>query len=347
MASAQVKMKALVLSRLLMRDIANWTAFDSEWQAAGRVANRRAARSVSSQIGRSYGELTKEIENFIRANFLRCEYDDLARLCDEVRTRRGLSLPLAEFEKEFFPLAQSVKQRVPFYAHVHISPFGLQFEFPEHHFLNDIESCVPDLLEALSALTLFARAEFEASRDRGAASELVGKEKFLSRAIISAAFNLIEAFLSGLFFTAVHTKAVGSLVCDEEFLEFARKKESAALRDRLDRVVRFSSLGSESGESEPFKTLVETGKRYRDAIHHTTPFGRKDVEPGGRLTALYEIDGDIALRCVVLVCRTILEISRRTTIGADTTDLAIRCQALLEKASTGHLNREAHGSVQQ
>jgi hypothetical protein len=47
MSSAQVKMKALVLSRLLMRDISNWTAFDCEWQAAGRVANRRAARSVS------------------------------------------------------------------------------------------------------------------------------------------------------------------------------------------------------------------------------------------------------------------------------------------------------------
>jgi hypothetical protein len=297
---------------------------------------------VSSRIGRGYGELSKEIKYFIHANFVRCEYDDLARLCDEVRARRGLFLPLAEFEKQFFPLAQSVKQRVPFYAHVHISPFGLQFEFPEHHFLKDIESCVPELLGALSALAPFTQAEFDAKRDRKPVAERVGKEKFLSRAIISAAFNLIEAFLSGLFFAAIHAKSVGSLVCDEEFLEFARKKESAKFWVRLDRVVRFASQGAESADNEPFKALIETGKRYRDAIHHTTPFGRKDIEPGGRLTALYEIDGNIALRCVTLTCRTILEISHRTTLGSDTTDIEIRCQRIMEKALTGPLNRETY-----
>jgi hypothetical protein len=163
----------------------------------------------------------------------------------------------------------------------------------------------------------------------------VAKEKFLSRSIISATFSLAEAFLSGLFFTAVHSKSVGHLPCDEEFLKYATTKQSAPLRDRLDRVVRFTSTGAESGDSEPFKAFIETGKRYRDAIHHTTPFQRKDIEPGGRLTALYEINGDLALRCVVLSAETLLKISQWSNPESRETDIAMRCDKILQQALTG------------
>jgi hypothetical protein len=129
MVSAQVKMKALVISRLLMGDISNWTVFDRERQAAGQIANRRAARSVASQIGRSYSGLSTEIKKFIEANFVNCGYDELASLCDEVRVGAGIFLRLDEFEKNYFYLSNSVKNRFPYYAHVHVSPYGLQFEW--------------------------------------------------------------------------------------------------------------------------------------------------------------------------------------------------------------------------
>jgi hypothetical protein len=248
--------------------------FENERKTAGQIANRRTARSVSSQIGRGYRELSTEIQNFIDKNFLHCDYDQLARLCDEVKSGSGLSLRLDEFEGKFFPLAEAVKRRVPAYAHVHISTYGLQFEFPEHHFLRDIETSLPELLDMRSRLATFTGPEFDSRRDRDLVGGLVAKEKFLSRSVISATFSLAEAFLSGLFFTAVHSKSVGRLACDEEFLKFAATKESAPLRDRLDRVVWFTSEGAESGNDEPFKSFIETGKRYRDAIHHTTPFQR-------------------------------------------------------------------------
>jgi len=140
MVAAQIKMKALVASRLMMGDLPNWAAFEQERNTAGMIANRRTARSVSSQIGRGYRELSTETKNFIEGNFLRCDYDQLARLCDEVEVGNGLSLRLDEFEQRYFRLAESVKRRVPGYAHVHISMYGLQFEFPEHHFLRDMET---------------------------------------------------------------------------------------------------------------------------------------------------------------------------------------------------------------
>jgi len=335
MAPAHIRMKALVGSRLMMGDIPNWAAFESERETAGQIANRRTARSVSSQIGRNYRELSTETQKFIDKNFLHCDYDRLARLCDEVKPGSGLSLRLDEFEHKFFPLAKSVKRHIPIYAHVHISTYGLQFEFPEHHFLRDIETSLPELLDTRSRLATFAGPDFDARRDRDLVGGLVAKENFLSRSVISATFSLAEAFLSGLFFTAVHSKSIGRLPCDEEFLKFAATKESAPLRDRLDRIVRFASEGAEGGNYEPFRTFIETGKRYRDAIHHTTPFQRKDVEPGGRLTALYEISGDLALHCVVLSAETLLKISQWSNPESNETDIAMRCDKLLQKALAG------------
>jgi hypothetical protein len=324
---AQTKMKALVVSRLLMGEISSWAAFEHERKTADQITNRRIARSVSSQIGRRYRELSKEVRNFINENFTGCDYADLARLCDDMRLGAGMSVRLDEFEKQYFPLSESVRSRFPCYAHVHISTYGLNFEFPEHHFLRDIETSLPELLETMAQLAEFRREDSDAKLERTLVASLVAKENFLNRSIISATFSLAEAFISGLFFTAIHSGVIGGLGCNDDFLKFARAKESGPLRDRIDRVVRFASKGDENGADEPFSTFIEVGKRYRDAIHHTTPFGRKDVEPGGRLTALYEINRHTTLRCVVLACKTILRISH--WIDQIETDVAIRSSGLL------------------
>lgn len=102
-----------------------------------------------------------------------------------------------------------------------------------------------------------------------------------------------------------------------------------------------ASSGTESGSDEPFKTFIEEGKRYRDAIHHTTPFQRKDVESGGRLTALYEINANIALHCIVLSSATLLKISQWTYGTSDETDISSRCSELLEKAHRAWLANQA------
>lgn len=246
MVAARTNMKALVAARLMMGDITNWTHFENEREMAGQIANRQTARDVSRRMGRGYRELSVEIKSFIDKNFIRCEHDDLARMLDAINIGSGISMRLDEFEKKFFPMADSVKRHVPSYAHVHISTFGLKFEFPEHHFLRDMEIALPEILDTRSRLAEFRGPDFDSKHDRDLVGGLVAKEKFLSRSVISATFSLVEAFLSGLFFTAVHSKSVGRLRCDEDFMKFAAGKESASLRVRLDRVVRFTSEDAES-----------------------------------------------------------------------------------------------------
>lgn len=308
-ANAQTRMKALVTSRLLLGDIDDWRVFEQERDTAGKIANRHAARSVSTQIGRSYRELSTETKKFISQNFIHCDYSDLARLCDAIETGIGLNLRLDEFEKAFFRLAEPVKRRFPFYAHVSISVWGLQFEYPEHHFLQDLDAGLDDLEETRLRLAALGVTDANMKSKRDDIMPLISREKFISRSIISASFSLVEAFLSGLFFTALHTKAVGRLHCDDEFLSYADKKESAALKGRLERIVRFASLGKADGRSDPFKSFIQIGKRYRDAIHHTTPFGRNDLQAGQRLLSLYEIKSSVADLCALLSLDSVIAIS--------------------------------------
>jgi hypothetical protein len=167
------------------------------------------------------------------------------------------------------------------------------------------------LAEIKSGLQKFADRDFEPKLHREEVRDLVGRERFLSRSVISASFSLVEAFLSGLFFDAAHTNSTGVLKCDEEFRNYAKTKESASLKDRLDRTIKFASGRHKSGTDEPFNSFVDFAKRYRDSIHHTTPFGRKDIEPGARLIALYEVNSDIALRCARLSFETFIPLGLR------------------------------------
>jgi len=302
-------MKALVASRLLLGDFDDWKTFEQERETAGKILNRRAARSVSSQIGRNYRELSAEMRQFIDKNFARCNYDDLARLCDAVRPGIGLYLRLDDFEASLFALAEPVKRRFPFYAHVSISIYGLQFEFPEHHFINDMDAAFEDLKETRQRIDALGLTDANVKRQRDAIVPLISREKFISRSMVSASFSLVEAFLSGLFFTALSTNFLGILHCDDGLLSYAKSKESAALKDRINRIVKFASSGKMDGGTDPFRSFIEIGKRYRDAIHHTTPFGRKDIEAGERLLALYEVKSDVAIQCALLSLNTVLVIS--------------------------------------
>lgn len=307
-ANARTKMKALVVSRLLLGEINEWQAFEQERSAAEKIANRHLARIASAQIGRSYSDLSNETKAFITKNFANCNYDDLAKLCDAIKPGIGLTLRLDEFENSFFLLNQKIKSQFPFYAQVCISIYGLQFEFPEHHFMTDIQTGFSDLKEIRKQLEELGITEVNMKSKRDDIAPLIGREKFVSRSLVSAAFSLVEAFISGLFFTALHLKKLGNIRCDDALLQYARNKESAALKGRIDAIVKFASQGTVGGEVYPFKAFIEIGKHFRDAIHHTTPFGRKDLEAGQRLEALYSVKFDVAVVCCLLALETVLKI---------------------------------------
>lgn len=305
---AQIKMKALVAARLLMGDLNDWNQFKEERETANKIINRRLARSVSSQIGHGYGKLSSSIENFMIKHFSDCSFANLAQLCDTIVPGCGMNLRLDEFERVHFRLNDTVKSKYPFYTHMRISCSGLQFEFPEHHFLNDIEVGFIYLKNILEDIIKLKITDSNLKEHKSVVSPLISREKFISRSLISASFSLVESYVSGIFYTVVNVGRIGITECDPEFINFAKNKESGPLKDRLGRIAKFASNGTLNSESEPFDSFIKIAKRYRDAIHHTTPFGRKDIEIGERLETLYEIDGELAILFSLFALDTVLKL---------------------------------------
>jgi hypothetical protein len=334
--TAQARMKALVAARLLMGDFDDWNAFERERTAATAIENRRMARSASAQISRSYRDLAHETEKFISQNFENCTTAKLADLCERIVPWQGIYLPLAEFEKLFFEITKRVKDRVPTYAHVSVTPYGLQFEFPEHHFIRDLSAALTDLDETLSRIDKFKRSAKIDKEYRPEISDLVAQQKFLCRSIISAAFSLVEAFVSGLFFTAVHTKLVGVTQCSEDFVKYAASKDSASLKERIDRILREFLTAGTSSKSEPFSSFLDVAKKYRDAIHHTTPFARGShaLVAGQRLLVLYEIDDKVALQCLQNSLDTLLTIAKAVWQSGDQKTIVVDCEKLRARATS-------------
>ncbi len=338
--TAQTKMKALVVSRLLLGDINDWEAFRREREVAGNIPNRRMARSVSAQIGRTYSELTSTMQGFIRENFARCDYVELEQLCDAVIPGFGINLRLDEFEQAFFPLADSVKIRVPFYAHVCISTYGLQFDYPERHFIQDLKAGFSDLRETMSKIDELGVTDKNMKNKRDQIAPLINREKFVSRSMVSSAFSLVESFTSGLLYTALNTRKLGRYDCRDDFLKYAETKEfKDALKDRLARIVKFASEGAEDGSAPPFSDFIRIGKYYRDSIHHTTPFGRKNLEIGERLEALYNIKCDVAIACSLLALNVILHLSLQLYGENDERSITKDCKELGEQCLAFSIER--------
>jgi hypothetical protein len=326
--SATVRMKALVVARLMMGDFQNWDQFKSEIAIAHKVSNRRTARSVMSQIGRNYSQMSTEIEQFIERNFINVTVAQLAALSDSIEVGIGLSMRLAEFETSFFALAPAVKERHPAHCHIRISFWGLQFEYPEMHFLNDLHAGLEELKEVGAAITPFAAYERDPKSGQTELAALVSRERFICRSLISASFSLMEAYLSGVFHLISTDGQLGDRIIIGEFKQYAATKESAPLKARMQKLLSVASNDFESVEVEPFRSFIETGKRYRDAIHHTSPFERKDVSAGGRLMALYELDDVITRKCVAGALLSILKFEDLIWNGTAKSDTYERCLAL-------------------
>ncbi len=332
-ATASIKLKAMVTSRLLMGHFDAWTTFAREMEVANQIHNGRMARNVAAQIGRRYGELRSETTKFMDSNFNNCSFDEMARLGDCSLQGQGVYLPLDQFEREFFLISEPVKRVVPTYAHVSISTFGLQFEFPEIHFLNDIQSCIDNIESNEGAIQKLKSEKTLKLGLRDTAHSVVAHRRFLCRSLVSASFSLVEAYLSGLFFSALKSGIFNGRVCDPDLTQFFSTKESASLKIRLNRIA--AEISPEVTGAFPLilRSFLEEDKPYRDAIHHTTPFERRQQgrSPGDRLLDLYKIDEKIALRCTANSLDIILMIARAIGGNEDESTVVRECTKLSQR----------------
>jgi hypothetical protein len=167
--------------------------------------------------------------------------------------------------------------KIPCHAFIGIDATGQMYERRSTEF--EVRLLEASLFEDMCALfNLVANAQ--AGRNTGSESIIARKERLsLQRATILAAFNVVEAYLNGIAFDFLETNESQLSESAESLLSewdaTRQRRRYLSLRDKLlqyPKVVTGTEHPPLHEDNCPeLKFVVETAKRFRDAIVHASP----------------------------------------------------------------------------
>ncbi len=263
---------------------------------------------------RSY--LRDEIAKFCRSNFEDIRPEDLAKLYEPLFERGSIwYLPLTDFLRDFGRFKTGVLKGAPLHATVHISPWGLQTDFPEHHLMRDLAVSFNELVEIeehrLTSYRTKTWREKKEQKTRAEIADLVRRSETNQRTCVLSCFNLIEAYVNGLAWDYVQTHDISGLSRDNRNV----LTESERPVNIIDRLVKIPRLVAERDEGplhqsrDPLKSFIEVVKPYRDAIVHASPFAAPERFGGyDKLSKIYELNPSTVRRAVDITIAIIGEI---------------------------------------
>lgn len=328
--NASVTLRAVVCCRLMMNDFSSWDGFLDEYKFATRVSNRKQARSVGARIGKSYGMLKSETTKFIEENFESASATDLIRIADDLIRDRRIFLPLKEFEDEYLRISNSVKYQLPVHSFVSVSLWGLQFDYPEHNFINDLKISIVELDSVSKSVNGLAEGAINLRSDRASISTQISKQKFFSRCVVTAAYNFLEAYIAGLLFEAHSYQKLGNKLIDESFREKSSALEKKSLKEKIERL-NSEVLGANSEIGGRLSKVISgEGKTIRDAIHHATAFPRGKMGESGRIGRLQGLKPIQVLGIAGDICVLIKILDEVIWEGSPSSHIGNECGAILD-----------------
>jgi hypothetical protein len=260
--------------------------------------------------------LRGEIAKFCRNNFENIEPEDLVKLYDLLFEHHSVwFLPLTEFERDFGRFKPGVLKGAPLHSTIHISPWGLQTEYPEHSLVRDIAVSLNETIDIeehrMTAYRTKTWQEKKEQKTRSEIADLIRRRDANQRACVLSCFNLIEAYINGLAWDYVQTHDISNLSKDNRnVLTEADRPVSI-----VNKLIRIPALTKGRDASplhqtrDPLKSFVEIVKPYRDAIVHASPFAASDKFGGyDKLSKLYELELKTVRRAVDVTVSLIREI---------------------------------------
>lgn len=242
--------------------------------------------------------LRGELTNFCRANFLNMDAEDLAKLYEPLFSRGSdWYLPLVDFVRDFGKFRPNVLKGSPLHSTIHISPWGLQTDFPEMHLVKDLAVSFNDAVDIEETeLTPYRTKwlyENKQKETRTKLADLNRRGEANRRSCILSCFNLIEAYINGLAWDYVQTHDISSLSQDNRnvLTEFERPVKFIDKLIKIPRLVTEKDTGALHQSRDPLKSFIEIVKPYRDAIVHASPFTAPEKFGGyDKLAKLYDLD---------------------------------------------------------
>lgn len=199
--------------------------------------------------------------------------DILSQLYDNVKSLRGLEMPLTEFEQKFARIKPTALRGNPLHSTVHISIFGLGFEFPEKYLTDDITAAIEMALRSEEQLN-----EWRKKTDRQLLASkpdigmVVRYHKFYSRMAVLSCFNLVEAYFNSLAWEFLQGPNVASSMSNRE----KKLLEDTTGVSLADKILKYPELICGfpvfKRDEEPFISFMGIVKPYRDSLVHPSPF---------------------------------------------------------------------------
>ena len=290
---------AVAVVRLMDGQLTDWRSFDAAQHPHLGDLPRKRLKSGYEDVKR---RLNPDIRDFCKANFEDMDQEKLCRIYEYIRQWRGLNMSLADFERQYGCILSPARRFCPPHATVHISLWGLQFEYPEDYLSKDLREALELARAAERELNAYRDAtQSEATDQREEVACLVRRRDYASRTSLICCFNLVEAYLNGIAWHFVQEGRDQGLSASKRKLV---RGENATLRDKLLKYPAILGEGELWDEThEVVAEFLDDLKPLRDSLTHASPFSAPERFGGyDKLRNLYAIGvghAERAARCAV------------------------------------------------
>ena len=295
--------RATTVGRLMLGEIKSWEEFLRADTAELESIPRRILKSGVYDVKKN---VSKEIKKFCSRNFEGLTEQKLNLLYEEIKAKRGLEIPLIDFEREYALPKKDILKDAPPHCTVVFSLWGLQFRFPEDYLTKDIVEALREAIDSDMELKNYqssAHSSHLLKRDDIAA--LIRKGEHAKRSCLISCFNLIESYLNGIAWDFAQNQDNLDKLSNKDKKRILDSGQ-INLREKLlkyPRIITQERLWSES--DEPIKEFLELFKPFRDSLVHPSPFSAPDKFGGyNKLRLFYGLNTGI----VMLTAKTITEI---------------------------------------
>lgn len=298
--------RATAVGRLMLGQTRNWSEFLGPDQMDLTVLPRKRLKSGKADIKR---RLSMELKEFCDKNFIGMTIQRLSDMYEDIKTARGIEMPLAEFESRFAPIRKEVLRGNPAHLTVSISLWGLQFKIPEDELAKDILKAVELTANVETHLKQFeGSSHTELQRNRDSIGSLIRQEMFAARSGVIACFNLMEAYLNGIAWDYLSTAdTTGLSNSDKKLLEDSTSTPTRKKFWKYPEIICGSSpWNMEDADVAVFFDFI---KPFRDSLVHPSPFAAPDRFGGyDKLRLLYRINKETVDLAAVTISKLLLKL---------------------------------------
>ena len=252
-------------------------------------------RELREEVKALRDYLKKELLKFCRRNFRDVGPRDLANLYEDIFSHNSdFSLPLQEFVQRIGELQADVLNGAPAHATVHLSPWGLQTEYPEMYLARDLALAYNDALDAHRKESDHGRVRWHRAKGEDFRNHLAttqSRKKYAMRMCLLSCFNLTEAFINGVAWGFVQSHDITVLSNKKQELLTQGKPSLVEKLLKIPVIVRGGDKAPLAKEVDPLATFLDLVKPFRDSIVHASPFSAPERFGGyDKLERVYELD---------------------------------------------------------